>query len=298
MSYLGGMQGKSFLGAACLAMALLTADANAATINVRPGPSALQRAVDRADPGDRLLVKRGTYREDVRVDKRLRVVGKKGKRPVIAGRCATDIVVDVQASGVKLRHLKVRGARNGPGFGYTVNLAGVESGMLDDLVIKETCNASPALYGVNVFQTRALEITGLKVSGGFTDAGIYVGSIGDVGSTTFRIAHNNVFGNNVGILIEDSVPEANISVRRNTTRDNRSPGESDPAGILVRRSAGGRYAKNRANGNLDYGIHLDPDSDGNVLTGNRASDNDGLDFFDEGAGNCGSGNNFPIAACP
>ena len=290
------MHGKSLLGGAAVALALIAADADAATTTVRPGPTAIQKAVDRANPGDRLLVKRGKYREDVRVDKRLKIVGKKGKRPVIDGRCETDRTIDVVADGVRLRHLKVKGARFGPGGGYAVNVIGVESGTLRDLVLRESCNE--AYYGVNVFDTGALEITEVKATGGFVDAGIYVGSIGDVGTRPFLVARNEAFGNNVGILMEDSGPEANFVVRANRVHDNDLPGLSDPAGILVRRSDGGMYAKNRANGNGDYGIHLDPDSEDNRLTENRAFGNGVANFFDQGSGNCGSGNSFAIAPCP
>jgi parallel beta-helix repeat protein len=292
------MQGKSLLGIATLALALIAADADAATINVRPGPNAIQKAVDRANPGDRLLVRRGKYREDVQVDKRLKIVGTKGKRPVIDGRCETDRTIDIMADGIRLRHLKVKGARFGPGGGYAVNVIGVESGTLRDLVLRESCNQGPAYYGVNVFDTGALEITEVRATGGFVDAGIYVGSIGDVGARPFLVARNEAFGNNVGILMEDSGPEANFVVRANRVHDNHLPGLSDPAGILVRRSDGGVYARNRANGNGDYGIHLDPDSEDNRLTENRAFGNGSANFFDQGSGNCGSGNSFPIAPCP
>ena len=276
---------------------MIAADAQAATINVRPGPNAIQKAVNRSEPGDRLLLKRGKYREDVQVDKRLKIVGKKGRRPVIDGRCETDRTIDVLANGVRLRHLKVKGARRGPGDGYAVNLIGVASGTLRDLVLRESCNANPAYYGVNVFDTGALEITEVKATGGFVDAGIYVGSIADVGARAFLVARNEAFGNNVGILMEDSGPEANFLVRANRVHDNDLPGLSDPAGILVRRSDGGVYTKNRANGNGDYGIHLDPDSEGNRLTENRAFGNGIANFFDQGSGNCGSANSFPIPPC-
>ena len=77
----------------------------------------------------------------------------------------------------------MKGAESDPGDGYTVNLIGVESGSLHDLVLKESCNANPAYYGVNVFQTgRARDHARSSASGGFIDAGIYVGSIGDLGS--------------------------------------------------------------------------------------------------------------------
>ena len=296
------MSGRSYLaGLAALTAALFAGQAQAATINVKPGPNAIQKAVDRADPGDKLLVKRGTYREDVLVDKRLRIIGKAGKPPVINGRCRTERTIDVVANRVTLRHLKVKGAESDPGDGYTVNLIGIESGTFSDLALKESCDQNPAYYGLNVFDTGALEITGITASGGFIDAGIYVGSIGDVGSKPFRIARNETFGNNIGILIEDSVPEANILVRDNETRSNDLSGLSTPAGILVRRSDGGRYIDNVANRNGEYGIHLLDDggntSDDNVLNGNTAVENGDVDFLDEGSGNCGSGNSFPIDPC-
>jgi parallel beta-helix repeat protein len=286
---------------ATISLAAVTASAGADTIHVKPGKNAIQKAVNRADPGDRLLVNRGRYREDVVVDKRLRIIGKRGKPPVIDGRCRTDRTIDVVANGVSLRRLKVKGAESDPGDGYTVNLIGVESGTLSDLVLKESCNANPAYYGVNVFDTGALEITDVSASGGFIDAGIYVGSIEDVGSQPFRINDNLTYGNNVGILIEDSVPDANIVVRDNLTIGNDLPGLSTPAGILVRRSDGGRYIDNFVNRNGGYGIHLLDDggntSDDNVLNGNAAINSGTADFLDEGTGNCGTGNSFPIDPC-
>ncbi len=296
------MLGKSWVaGAVGLLVVLCGGQAQAATINVNPGPNAIQSAIDRADAGDKLLIKRGRYAGDIVVDKRLKIVGKNRKPPTIDGGCDTATTVDVTANGVTLRHLRIKGARSSPGDGYTVNLAGVGSGKLRDLVLKETCNANPAYYGVNVFQTGALEITGLRTSGGFIDAGIYVGSIGDVGSRPFLIAGNEAFDNNIGILIEDSVPEANILVRRNHTHDNDLAGLSTPAGILVRRSDGGRYIANRVNRNGRYGIHLLDDfgnsSDENVLRRNRARRNGERNFLDQGVGNCGSGNSFPISRC-
>ena len=294
------MAGRALIFVAA-SMALLAASADAATIHVKPGPNAIQKAVDKADPGDRLLVKRGIYREDVLVDKRLRIIGKSGKPPVINGRCRTDRVIDVVADRVTLRHLKVKGAESDPGNGYTLNLIGIESGTFRDLVLRDSCNVNPAYYGLNVFDTGALDITGVTASGGYIDAGIYVGSIGDVGSRPFRIARNKTVRNNIGILIEDSVPEANILVRDNVARMNETNGLSTPAGILVRRSDGGRYIDNVANRNGEYGIHLLDDggntADENVLIGNTATLNGTADFFDQGTGNCGSGNSFPIDPC-
>lgn len=275
--------------------------ANAAEITVKPGNNAIQKAVNKADAGDKLLIKGGLYKEDVRITKRLKLVGEPGDRPVIDGECKTDIILDVQANGVTLKHLAARGAKRGPSDGYTVNFIGVGSGTATDLVLRETCNSNPAYYGVNVFQTGALDLNNLDISGGYIDAGIYVGSIGDVGSPDFLIEDNFTHKNNIGILIEDSVPGANIVVRDNKTTGNKTDGLSTPAGILVRRSDGGRYIGNVANDNGSYGIHLLDDggntSDDNVLNDNTTKRNGDDNFFDQGTGNCGIGNSFSLDPC-
>lgn len=90
--------------------------ASAKTIHVRAKKAdAINKAIDRANPGDRLVVHKGTYKDPVVVDKRVRIVGKKkrhgrkSKKPVIAPGCGTDTAVDVTADGVSLRRLKLRG---------------------------------------------------------------------------------------------------------------------------------------------------------------------------------------------
>jgi hypothetical protein len=61
------------------------------------------------------------------------------------------------------------------------------------------------------------------------------------------------------------------------------------------------FRANTLNGNGDgsegYGVHLDPNSDNNHLVDNVAKQNETRNLFNEGSGNCGSGNSFPISAC-
>ncbi len=52
-------------------------------------------------------------------------------------------MIDVQSRGVKLEHLKVKGASDDGGPGYTVNLVGVPTGTLSDLAIKQSCRRQP-----------------------------------------------------------------------------------------------------------------------------------------------------------
>ena len=79
--------------------------AQAATINVKPKPDALEKAIEKAKKGDTLKVKGGVYREVVRVTKPLKIVGEKGDRPTITGHCDVGILIDVQSRGVTLANL-------------------------------------------------------------------------------------------------------------------------------------------------------------------------------------------------
>jgi parallel beta-helix repeat protein len=290
---------RGALIAAAVAAATFAAAAEARTIKVKPGKDAIQKAVNRAADGDRLLVRKGVYRESVIVDKRIRIIGRQGKRPVIDSRCTTTRAVDVVADGVHLEHLRIKGAERRAGIaGYNLNIVGPEGVTVHDVDLRESCNG--AYYGVNVANTGPVRLTRIKATGGFEDAGIYVGSIGDLGAESLVIARNQTLDNNVGILVEDSIPAANIVVRDNVTRRNDVFGASDPAGILVRRADGGLYVDNRANGNGDYGIHVVDEGGApvdNVFIGNRAFGNGVANFLDQGTGTCGSGNSFVLPPC-
>jgi parallel beta-helix repeat protein len=291
---LGG--GAALAAAAALLAGLLAAPAPAGsdgrTIHVRPGPDALQRALDRADDGDTLRVHEGRYPEDVTVRNRLRIVAADGDTPVIDGRCRTARTIAVRRSGVHLRGLTVVGAAEGFGFLPTeVDFSGVARGSARGLVVRDTCGAEGAEYGVNVFQAGPIKVIGNRAGRGFSDAGIYVGSITDTGDGALSVRDNLTLRNNVGIIVEDSAG-GDIRVRLNRVKQNTRPGESDPTGILIRRSDGALIEDNTVRGSGRFGIYLDPDSERNVLNDNVVSGSGTTDLRDEGSGNCGSGNSF------
>ncbi|MFN8113949.1 MAG: NosD domain-containing protein [Solirubrobacterales bacterium] len=286
---------RILLAALIIALPAFPAAAQAKIIDVHPqGPATnpLQKAINRADPGDRIRVHQGRYRKSIEVDKRLEIVGAKNeRRPVIDARCFDSIVVDVQANGVSLDGLKIQGSADA----FTVNFINISRGKVNDLKLVNTCGQ--ALYGVNVYGEGAIRITGNDARG-YLDAGYYVGSIGTTGNGSLVIANNTASGNNRGAIVEDSFDtDVDIRVIGNDFHDNTISGEGIPSGIFVHNSDHTLIANNRTDDNGVYGIHVDPQSDDNVIDDNRAAGNGTANYFDEGTGNCGAGNSFPMPPC-
>jgi hypothetical protein len=283
---------RTLIALAAAVALFLPVAADAATIDVHPGPNAIQRAVNRASPGDVLRIHDGTYPGSIEVTKRVTLKGVGGV-PTLDARCRDDIVIDVVHNGVTLRKLKVQGAALGPGPGYAINLVGIATGTVDEVAVKESCDRGEAPeYGINVHDAGNLRITGNHTFGGFADAGIYVGAIDDTLGSALVVRANESDGNNRGVIIQDSfAATAVIRVIANSAHHNRRGGVGVPTGIYVHNSDHGFYAQNRVNGNGDYGLRFGPGSDDNEIRSNRGRGNGGFDLFNQGIGNCGSGEN-------
>ena len=268
---------KSVLAVLAVGLAVTTvtpAGAVPRRIDVYRGPDALVRALDRARAGDVVRVHRGRYREAVTIDKRLTVKAVGPGRVVVDGRCRTATVLDVEANGVTLKGFTVQGATAGLGT-IEVDFSGVSGGAARRMVLRDTCD--DAEYGINVFGTGSVVVR-RSVAHGFGDAGIYVGGIG-AGPVT--VSENHAYGSVRGIIVEDSAPGTVAVV------DNRLDGNG--TGIFLHGSDGVLVRGNLVSGNLEYGIHVDPSSDGNSLFENLVSGSGILDVLDEGAGNCWNG---------
>ena len=266
-------------------------------IYVKPGPDAIGKAIDRAQPGQTLRIRRGVYHEAIVVDKPLRLMAAGRVRPVIDGDCATKITVSVVSAGVTLRRLKVVGASEGFGsFPAEVDFNQVNTGRARGLVVRDTCDAE---YGINVFDTGPVQIINNQARGGFSDAGIYIGGIQDTLGGALRVRDNVSYGSNRGAIIEQVEADADVRVTANRLFSNTSPGIGQPTGLFLHIVREVLVYGNHVNGNGVYGIHLDPNSDFNRIFNNSAAGNPGGNFLDEGGGNCGSGNvGFSIPSCP
>ena len=264
-------------------------------IYVSPGPDAIAKAIDRARPGQTIRIRRGRYHEALVVDKPLRLMAAGRVRPVIDGDCRTRITVEVNSPRVALRRLKVVGADEGFGsYPAEVDFSQVNSGRARGLVVKDTCDAQ---YGINVFDTGPVQIVKNVASGGFSDAGIYVGGIQTTLGGALRVRDNVSYGSNRGAIVEQIEAAADVRVTANRLRSNTAPGLGAPTGLFLHFASGVMIFGNHVSGNGVYGIHLDPASNLNRLFNNSVSGNP-TDLHDEGAGNCGSGNvGFSISPC-
>jgi parallel beta-helix repeat protein len=283
----------SLLSLALVHAASASAGYGGRTIDIHPGPNAIQRAIDRANSGDRLRIHEGRYREALTIEERLKLTGaRRERRPLIDGSCETLYTIAVRHRGVALEGLKVVGAAEGS----EVDFSGVASGRAEDMRVRDTCDAE---YGINVYLSEDIDLVGNRAGRGFSDAGLYVGAVSDTGGGVLSVRDNEAFGNNRGIIVENSAG-GDIRLRNNYVHDNTRGGEGEPTGIFLHNGDGVLIGDNRVSRNGTYGIHLDSNSDGNELNDNTVRGNP-TDILDEGSGNCGSGNasasGDPIPPC-
>jgi parallel beta-helix repeat protein len=283
--------------AVACALGAVAAPAGAKTIHVRAKhDGALGRAIDRANAGDRLVLHKGTYDEAVVVDKRLRIVGRKKKghhksrKPVIDAGCGPETAVDVTAEGARLRRLKIRG-----GDEYSLDISFIDRSFATQLRLIDECDAE---YGINIFNGGAIQLATNRISG-YLDAGIYVGGITNTLGDQLIVNGNDSFGNNRGLIVEDSyLPTTEIRVTVNRFHDNTLGGVGDPSGIFVHNSDHVTFVDNQLEDNASYGIHIDANSDDNHLFDNLFTGNGLQNVRNDGTGNCGSGNSpNPFPAC-
>src|SRR4051812_44771532 len=135
-----GAPARRVVGLAVIAGVLALAPAAlGATIEVRPGPNALHKALRNAHNGDTLRIHDGTYRESVAINKRVTLRGV-GGRPTIDAQCGHRTTFLVNRGGFTLDHLRVVGAADG--FGYPpseIDIEQIGSGTVHDVVVHNTC---------------------------------------------------------------------------------------------------------------------------------------------------------------
>ena len=258
----------SFATLACIGIGTVSA---ATTHYVNSGES-IQTAVDNANAGDTIIVRGGTYTENINVYKRLTIQSENGAGSVIV-RASEGNVFEVIADHVNIT-------------GFTIEDASFSCGVL--------------LFGVN-----DCDISNNIVSGNYQ--GIYLSK-----SSRNTIFSNNAFSNeNNGIYLEESNGnkitdnDASNNVNYNgivldasnsNEIHNNIANSNHYLGIGLWSSSENTIANNTAKNNGDNGIYLE-ESRNNIVTENNAISNDwnGISMFSLSGntitGNTASNNN-------
>jgi len=199
----------------------------------------IQAAVDEARPGDTVLVRPGTYQENVTVTKdNITIRGSRGATMDGAGLAGstgirvTPITPTSRVRGFNLSGLTIR----------NYSRTGVFLSRVDDFRVSQGTYVDNDEYGVfPIFSSGGL--IDLNHVSGSNDTGIYVGQ-----SSNVAIEKNQTRDCTLGIEIENST---NIAIRENTSSDN-------SIGILVQLLPG-----------LDRTATTDVSVSKNVLIGNN-----------------------------
>jgi len=277
---LGAMRRRALAIGASLFLAIALAgpaEAYGSTvIEVYPGPDAIAAAIQQAHSGDILNIHTGRYPEGLIVPKRL-TLRSAGDGPVTVDAGCQGSTFEVHANGVALIGLRMIG-----GDFFDVDYELVSGGQVSDSLLRSTC--PDAEYGINLYATGPMLIEG-NTATGFTDAGIYIGGIVDTGTGKLTARHNDVYGNNNGVIVQDSAGVA-LEVSGNRAHDNVEDG------IFLQRSDGIEIRGNSAWDNGYAGIELDASSDGNLVRFNRARGQTYDLANDGGVGNCFRNNRY------
>lgn len=205
--------------ALALALALLQAPIPRQTITVAPdGPvSTIAGAIAQARPGDRIVVRAGTYREAVLVvDRRVEIVGE-GWPVIDAGGAHEGILV--RADSVVLRGLVVRNV----GTSFTEDRAGIRLDRVQGCIV-ENNRLLDTFFGIYAAKSAGCLIRGNEIRGHARSETSSGNAIHLWASRDFTITDNRISGHRDGVYFE--------FVR----------------GTLVR--------GNTSNGNVRYGLHF------------------------------------------
>lgn len=198
------------LFAVLLGTILLTGSANAADIRVEPGPDALVRAVERAQPGDRLLLSGGTYQGGFALTKPIQIEGQ-GNAEVTGTGIGSVITID--APDVVIEGLRLTGS----GASHETIDSGVQLTRNASRAVVRNNRIEGNLYGVDIHGARDALVEGNTIIGGDDRLmsrrgnGVYVWNA--PGAT---VSGNTIRQGRDGIFVNTS--------RKNTFTDNRFEG--------------------------------------------------------------------------
>jgi nitrous oxidase accessory protein NosD len=261
--------------------------ANPRTLVVPDDYSTIQAAVDNATAGDTVFVKKGTYREEVGINKPLSLIGEDRSSTVIMGRWLSYgqppavISIDRNTSNVTISGFTLTGDSNA---GMWINEAASNCKVTNNIVT----NNSDGIHTFAEIDSPNILISGNLVTNnrGF---GIYCGTP----NTT--ISGNNILDNGAAGVIIDSAFDVTVSGNNITGNGANSVGDPTIAGGLFLRWSGPfNVYGNTISNNQGYGIQFGEGCNNstvheNNITGNVVGINL-QNFISGGDANIGQGN--------
>ncbi|MCK4736228.1 MAG: right-handed parallel beta-helix repeat-containing protein [Methanophagales archaeon] len=231
-----------------LAMLAFVGCASAATIYVNPG-ELIQTAVNTAGPGDTIIVRDGTYTENVNVNKRLTITSENGSASTIVQAANLNIFY-VTADYVTIRGFTVTGT----------NYSGI---ILHSV---EGCHISK-----NICRSTGRGITLYSHSSNNTIKNNTCSSVYYCGIQLACSCSNNLLENNTCSESDVRGIEVIIFSNNNTLRNNTCSGNTE-TGILLDHCSNNTLEKNACSGSGKWGIRLHSSSN-NVMYCNAFIEN-------------------------
>jgi nitrous oxidase accessory protein len=162
---------------------------------VEPGDN-IQMAINRANPGDILLIKRGVYKEyPIFVNKSLTIIGESREETIIDGEELADLIINIMADNVKISNLTIQNTGGGayPPVQKGIQITAVKNVEISDCTIKN-CATNLRLGGSSFSRILRNRITHALTNG----YGVHL----DENSEYNEITSNYISFNDVGIQVE------------------------------------------------------------------------------------------------
>ena len=189
------------LAVACVTPAACASDSGGSTIRVPADETTIQEAVEKAHPGDLILIAAGTYNESIEVEtKDIVIRGEDRNAVILDGQFKKINGFEVSANGVAIENLTVTGfTQNGIIFdgGYDRPEGSTPGQGKDTLVgyrVSHVTTHNNGLYGVYAFASRDGLIE-YSYASGSADSGFYVGQCKPCNAVlTNLVAEKNAIG--------------------------------------------------------------------------------------------------------
>jgi parallel beta-helix repeat protein len=240
------------LSVGMVAMPQEVAEANPGTIYVPDNFTTIQQAVNNATSGDTIIVRDGTYHENVDVNvAHLTIQSENGTANcVVNASSPNDHVFNITADWVNITGFTVENATTDYRVGIylkTVNHCNISSN-----------NATSNYYGIVLSSSSGNTLTN-NTANSNNNIGIYLSS-----SSNNTLRDNTASNNSHGIYLYSS--------SNNNTLVNNTANSNDDYGICLWSSSDNTLTDNTANSN-SHGIRLYSSSTNNTLTSNTALNN-------------------------